>query len=63
MMSFLKKLLFPGETDRKVEAIQAESKAMLEDAERMAKRHNDLLRKNGVTLRVYIATGGDKHGN
>jgi hypothetical protein len=61
MMNLLKKLFFPSATDRQVKSINAESKAMLEDSNQMARRHIELLKKNGVTLRVYIATG-EKHG-
>lgn len=59
MLRILKKIFVPSITDKKVEVIHAESKAMLEDANKVAKRHKALLDKNGFTMRIYIATGGD----
>lgn len=59
MMHLLKKIFLPSVTDKKVETIHAESKAMLDDATKIAKRHKALLDKNGFTMRIYIATGGD----
>lgn len=59
MFNTLKKILFPSITDKRVATINADSKQMLQHATVRAKRHNDLLAKNGVTLRIYIATGGD----
>lgn len=59
MLELLKKLLLPSTTDKQVEAIKKESKKILEDANRTAKRHKMLLDKNGFTMRIYIATGGD----
>jgi hypothetical protein len=56
-------MFIPAETDRQVDAIHAETKAMLEDTSRTAMRHKKLLDKNGFTLRIYIATGGDHRGN
>jgi len=58
-MKTIRKLFFPSETDNKVKAINKESKAMLEDTSRIAKRHKALLDKNGFTMRIYIQTGGD----
>lgn len=62
MLHLLRKIFVPSVTDKKVESIHAESKAMLEDASKIAKRHKALLDKNGFTMRIYIATGGDHRG-
>jgi len=59
MIRLLKKLFIPSVTDDQVEAINAESRAILVDANARAKRHKALLDQNGFTLRIYIATGGD----
>lgn len=59
MLKTLKKIFFPSVTDNKVAAIQQESRAMLEEASKTAQRHKALLEKNGFTMRIYIATGGD----
>lgn len=63
MLETLKRILFPSRTDRVVKKYNDESEAMLKEAARVAKSHRDLLRKNGVALQIYIATGGDKHGH
>lgn len=63
MMKLLKKILFPSETDERVRSINRESTEMLNNAEEKARRHNELLKRNGVTLRIYIATGGDHRGH
>lgn len=49
----------PSKTDNQVDAIYEESKAILEERSRMARRHKELIDKNGFTMRIYIATGGD----
>lgn len=61
-MKLLKKIFLPSETDKQVEAIHADSRDILNDASVRAKRHKELLDKNGFTMRIYIATGGDHRG-
>lgn len=63
MLDFLKKLFLPSATDSQVNAINAESKALLKDAAKVAKSHRDLLKRNGVSMQIVIAAGGDKHGH
>lgn len=62
-MSVIKmfKKLFTRYTDDKVEEINKQSIAKIEDAGRVALRHTELLKKNGIAYRIVIATGGDKH--
>jgi hypothetical protein len=60
-MDRLKMLFVPKYTDRKVEAISSETERLLAEAAVTAARYNRLLKKNGVTMRIAIATGhGDK---
>lgn len=59
-MNFLKKL-FTNETDRKVAEIQAHNEKIAKETSKAALDLKRLLKKNGVTLQIYIATGGDKH--
>lgn len=64
MLRLLRKIFLPSQTDLQVEAIHKESKAMLDNASKTAKRHKQLLERNGFTMRIYIATGGDhRSGN
>ncbi len=63
MLNMLKRLFLSRPTDEKVAAINEERRAILQDVSKVAKRHRDLLKKNGVALQIYIATGGDKHGH
>lgn len=63
MIRMLKKLLFASETDNQVKAITKESQSILEDTSRTAKRHKALLDKNGFTMKIYIASGGDSRGH
>lgn len=51
------------DTDRKVAEIQAHNEKVAKDAAKAALGLKRLLAKNGVTLQIYIATGGDKHGH
>ncbi len=62
MFNMLKKL-FSSENDRTVDAINKESAHMLRSAAKQAKRNNDLLKKNGITLQIFIASGGDERGH
>jgi hypothetical protein len=63
MLHLLKKLFLPSYTDKEVASINDESKRILHESDVRVKRHNQLLAKNGVTLRIYIATGGDHRGS
>lgn len=62
-MSVVKMLkrLFTRDTDKKVEEINKQSIEKIEDAGRVALRHTELLKKNGIAYRIVIATTGDKH--
>lgn len=51
-------LLF--KTDEKVDSIHEDTARILGEAADEAKQLRDLLRKNGVTMQIYIATGGDR---
>lgn len=46
-------------TDEKVEAILKETSETTKDTAKVAKELRDLLKKNGVTLQIFIATGGE----
>lgn len=46
-------------TDQKVHDIHEDTDKILKDTAKEAKQLRDLLRKNGVTMQIYIATGGD----
>lgn len=63
IIELLRKVLLPSYTDKRVDEINAENKKAFDDTAETAKRHAELLRKNGVTLRIFIAAGGDKHGH
>jgi hypothetical protein len=61
IMESLKMLFVPKYTDKKVDAINLETQKLLADAAKTAARYNRLLKKNGVTMRIAIATGhGDR---
>lgn len=61
IMDRLKMLFVPKYTDKKVEAISGETERLLAEAAKTAARYNRLLKKNGVTMRIAIATGhGEK---
>lgn len=53
--------LFTRYTDNKVDEINKQSIKQIEDAGKVALRHTELLKKNGIAYRIVIATGGDKH--
>lgn len=55
-MSFWKK----NKTDTKAAEIAADNEQKLRETAIAAKKLRDLLKKNGVTLQIYIATGGDR---
>lgn len=48
------------ELAKKVEVIKKKNTRKFHDAEDSAGSLHELLRKNGITLRIYVATGGDK---
>ena len=61
-MNFLTKL-FTNETDRKVAEIQAHNAKVAKDTTKVARDLTRLLKKDGITMPILIATGGDKrHG-
>lgn len=51
--------LFTNDTDRQVAEIYKDAKKDFDSTAKIAKGHRDLLRKNGVTMQIFIATGGD----
>jgi hypothetical protein len=63
MTNLLKRLFSPKYTDKKVAAIHAETKKILDSASETSKRQKELLEKNGLSMLIVIATGGDKHGH
>lgn len=46
---------------REAERIKDANTRKFHDAEDSAGTLHDLLKRNGITLRIYVATGGDKH--
>jgi len=62
MFVLLKKLFLPKVTDRKVDTIFVKAKSELENTSRTARRHEELLKKNGFMMGIYIASGGDNRG-
>lgn len=63
MLSLFRKL-FTKDVDRQVDAIFDDEIAKpLQDSAKSARSLATLLKKNGVTLQIYIATGGDKRGH
>lgn len=63
LIKTIKKLVLPGETDRRVDSINAESKAMLEDAAERARRHNEVMKKNKFSFNIFVGTGGNDRGH
>lgn len=57
----IRKIFDTRYTDREIQSIQADTTKKLEDTSTVAKRHVELLKKNGVMMQIYIATGGDHH--
>lgn len=63
MMRLLRKL-FSSETDKRVDQIfEDDIRKPLQESTKAGDDLTALLKKNGVTLKVFIATGGDKHGH
>lgn len=58
ILKTLRKIFDPKVTDKKVKAISKEANDVIKDASKRIQSHNDLLKKNGVTLRIFIASGG-----
>lgn len=54
------RLLFTRQADDIVEAIHSGNEAKLKATSKEAKQLRDLLRKNGITMQIYVATGGGK---
>lgn len=59
----IRKIFDPKYTDMKVEAIKDQNRKVFEDTDRVAKRHVNLLKKDGIMMRIYIASGGDHRGH
>lgn len=53
--------LLPGYTDKRVQEINNQSLKKIKESGQVAKRHADLLKKDGIAYRIVIATGGDRH--
>lgn len=49
------------ETARKADRINEDTQKKINDAEDKSRTLHDLLEANGITLRIYIAKGGDRH--
>lgn len=49
--------------DPKVDALKEKIGAHAAKAAKSANKLNRLLEANGITLRIYIATGGKNHGH
>lgn len=58
----LRKIFDPRYTDKKVDKLNDASKKVFDDTAKVAKRHADLMKKNGVMMQIYIVTGGDHRG-
>jgi DNA-binding winged helix-turn-helix (wHTH) protein len=52
--------LFGRKKDKIIENIAEENSRRAAEAAQSAKALRDLLRKDGITLQIYIATGGGK---
>lgn len=52
--------LFSKKTDRMVDAKLDEVSRIAKKSAASSKRLENLLKKDGVTLQIYIATGGDR---
>lgn len=50
--------IFSKDTDKKTDAIYNEVSEIAKKSADSSKRLEKLLKKNGVTLQIYIATGG-----
>lgn len=52
--------IFSKDIDREVSVITNENSRVLKEAGKAIGKHRDLLKKNGVTMPIFIATGGDR---
>lgn len=59
---FKKKIIRQPIQDPKVDAYKQAVSRHAGTAHKSAKKLNELLEANGITLRIYIATGGKHHG-
>lgn len=57
MVEDLKRLFIPKYADKQVEAIYDEAKKHLNDSTETIARYNRLLKRNGVVMRIAIASG------
>lgn len=59
----LKRLFVPHYTDKKVAAIHTENQKLFTESAVVAERYNKMLKKNGVTMRIAIASGHADKGH
>lgn len=45
---------------RVIEGINSDTRQKIDDATKTTEKLKQLLEKNGITLQIFIATGGDK---
>lgn len=57
----LKQLFVPGYTDKQVKAVHKDTLEKLQQVDKAADSYNKLLKKNGVTMQIVIAAGGEHH--
>lgn len=48
------------EVDKEVERLKAQNTKSINKVTDSSARLHNLLKSNGITLRIYVATGGDK---
>lgn len=49
-----------ADLDKEVEKLKAENVKRIDKVTSSSTRLHSLLKSNGITLRIYVATGGDK---
>lgn len=54
------KRLFSKDTDVYVDKIFKDASKQIRSTAKVAKIQRDLLQKDGITMQIYIATGGDR---
>lgn len=54
------KYIFSKEVDKQVDATLKEVTTAAKGSAKSSKKLEQLLKKDGITLQIYIATGGDK---
>lgn len=52
--------IFSKEVDKQVDATLKEVTVAAKGSSKSSKKLEQLLKKDGITLQIYIATGGDK---